>query len=59
MRTIRDLTGLSKKMNHDKVVKALNLIGDADLDLKGTSGLSEQAIAEVLVARLAQVVASK
>ena len=55
----KKLFGLSKKMNHDKVVKALHLIGDADLDLKGTSGLSEHAIAEILVARLAQVVASK
>ena len=55
----KKLFALSKKMDHEKIVKALNLIGDADLDLKGMSGLSEQAIAEVLVTRLARDVGSK
>jgi len=54
----KKLFALYKKMDHDKIVRALNLIGDADLDLKGTSGLSEKAIAEILVARLAQTVGS-
>lgn len=50
------LFALSKKMAHTNVVTALDLIGEADLDLKGLSGLSEQAIVEVLVARLCRVV---
>lgn len=49
---------LSSRLSHGAVVRALDLIGEADLALKGGSGLDERLIIEVLVARLAHLCAS-
>jgi DNA polymerase III delta subunit len=54
----KKLFTLSSRLTHDAVVRALDLIGEADLALKGGSGLEEQMVAEILVARLAHLCAS-
>ena len=54
----KKLFTLSSRLSHEAVVRALDLIGEADLALKGGSGLDERLIVEVLVARLAHLCAS-
>lgn len=53
------LFALSKRLPHEALVRALDLIGDADLALKGGSGLEERLIIEILVARLAYLCAAR
>ncbi len=45
----------SRRLGHDRIAAAIELLADADLDLRGNSGLTGQAVMEVLVARLAQL----
>jgi DNA polymerase-3 subunit delta len=42
----------SRKMGHDKVVRAMDLLATADLDLRGGKAWPETLVMEVLVARL-------
>ena len=48
----KKLWGLRSAIDPDVIRTALGLIADADLDLKGVSGLDERMIVEILVARL-------
>jgi DNA polymerase III delta subunit len=54
----KKLFALSSRISHEGVVRALDLIGEADLALKGGSGLDERLVIEVLVARLAHLCSS-
>ena len=54
----KKLFALSSRISHEGVVRALDLIGEADLALKGGSGLEERLVTEVLVARLAHLCAA-
>lgn len=47
---------LSRRLDSATMASAVGLIGDADLDLKGVTGLSELMIMEILVARLSRLV---
>jgi DNA polymerase-3 subunit delta len=44
-----------RKIGHDRVVRALDLLAGADLDLRGGKVWPEQLVMEVLVARLARL----
>ena len=52
------LLGLSRTLSSDAMGDAIGLIAQADLDLKGETGLPEQMVIEILVARLARLVRS-
>ncbi|MDH5238480.1 MAG: DNA polymerase III subunit delta, partial [Acidimicrobiia bacterium] len=43
----------SRRLGSDKVARAVRLIADADLDLRGCKDWPDQLVIEVLVARLA------
>jgi DNA polymerase-3 subunit delta len=45
----------ARRLGHDGVVRAVTLLGKADLDLRGASELTEEATLEVLVARLSRL----
>jgi len=45
----------TRKLGHDKVVRAMDLLATADLDLRGGKAWPENLVMEVLVARLAQL----
>jgi DNA polymerase III subunit delta len=44
-----------RKLGHDKVVRAIDLLATADLDLRGGKAWPETLVMEVLVARLARL----
>jgi DNA polymerase III subunit delta len=44
-----------RKMGHDRVLRALDLIANADLDLRGRKAWPETLVLEILVARLARL----
>lgn len=44
-----------RRLGHDGVAQAITLLSDADLDLKGASGLDEGILLDVLVARLCRL----
>jgi DNA polymerase-3 subunit delta len=44
----------TRRLGHEGVAAAIDLLGRADLDLRGGSGLPADVVLEVLVARLAQ-----
>ena len=46
---------LSKKLGQKKVRRAISLLCDADIDIRGATALQPVAVTEVLVARLAQM----
>jgi DNA polymerase-3 subunit delta len=46
----------SRRLGHERVTKAIQLLAAADLDLRGRLGWSDELIMEVLIARLAQLV---
>ena len=54
----KKLFTLSARLSHEAVVRALELIGEADLALKGGSVLEDRLVIEILVARLAHLCAS-
>lgn len=45
----------ARKLGHDRVARAVQLLAGADLDLRGRAGLPPEAVLEILVARLAQL----
>ncbi|MDH3755879.1 MAG: DNA polymerase III subunit delta [Acidimicrobiia bacterium] len=45
----------SRRLGGDKVARAVDLLGRADLDLRGATALPSDTVLEVLVARLAQL----
>ena len=47
---------LARRMDSGSIKDAVELVANADLDLKGMTGLSEAMIMEILVARLSRVV---
>jgi len=49
----------TRRIGSEPIAKAIHLLAAADLDLKGESGLESNTIVEVLVARLAQLVARR
>jgi DNA polymerase III subunit delta len=44
----------ARQLGHERIARAITLLATADLDLRGRSGLSEQLVSEVLIARLCQ-----
>lgn len=49
---------LSRKLGFDGIARAIELLADADVDLRGRSGLPGEVVMEILVARLARLGAS-
>jgi DNA polymerase-3 subunit delta len=49
----------SRRLGHDRLVEAIELLAAADLDLRGVSGLPSAAVLEILVARLARLSRSR
>ena len=47
----------ARKLGHDGVVRAIDLLADADLDLRGGKAWPDELVMEVLVARLARLAA--
>ena len=45
----------TRRLGSEPIAKAIVLLGTADMDLKGNTGLDPRTVIEVLVARLAQV----
>jgi len=45
----------SRRLGSEKIARAVRLLGDADLDLRGRSAWPPELVAEVLVARLASL----
>lgn len=45
--------GLSRRLGSGRIFRCIDLLGQADLDLRGDTGLPPEAVIEVLVARLA------
>lgn len=45
----------ARRIGHDQVVRAIGLLAEADLDLRGRSGIPPEVVLEILVARLAQL----
>ena len=54
----RRLLDQSRKLGSDAVYRAILLLGDADLDLRGVRDLPAETVMEVLIARLARLVPS-
>ncbi len=48
----------ARRMGSARIGRAVTLLADADLDLRGRSGLDDRTVLEVLVARLARLSAS-
>lgn len=46
----------SRRLGHDRITRAIRLLANADLDLRGRVGWPEELVMELLVARLAQLV---
>ncbi|MBW3574427.1 MAG: hypothetical protein KY450_06100 [Actinobacteria bacterium] len=44
-----------RRLGHDGVAKAVALLAQADLDLRGTKGWPEELVLDVLVARLSRL----
>jgi len=51
----RKVLAQSRRLGHDKVARAVTLLADADLDVRGRTGWEPGLVLEVLVARLAQL----
>ena len=49
----RKILGQTRKLGSEKVARAIGLLADADLALRGTVGWPDELVLEVLVARLA------
>jgi DNA polymerase-3 subunit delta len=47
--------GQARRLGHDRVVRAIDLLAEADLDLRGTKAWPAPLVLEVLVARLASL----
>lgn len=44
-----------RRMGHDKIARAISLLAEADLDLRGATAIPAETVLEVLVARLAHL----
>ena len=51
----RKALGQSRKLGHDRVVRAIELLAGADIDLRGGKAWPDLLVLEVLVARLARL----
>jgi DNA polymerase-3 subunit delta len=49
----------ARKLGPERVARAISLIADADLDLRGVLDWPDKLVIEVLVARLAQLVRTR
>jgi DNA polymerase III subunit delta len=47
--------GMARRMGHDRVVAAIGLLSEADLDLRGGKAWPDHLVLELLVARLARL----
>jgi DNA polymerase-3 subunit delta len=47
--------GQARRLGHDRVVRAIDLLAEADLDLRGGKAWPDHLVLEVLVARLATI----
>lgn len=47
--------GQARKLGHDRIVRIIDLLAQADLDLRGTKAWPDGLVLEVLVARLATI----
>jgi DNA polymerase-3 subunit delta len=45
----------SRKLGGKQIARAITLLAEADLDLRGRTGLPEKAVIQVLVARLSRL----
>ena len=45
--------GQTRRLGHERVVRAIDLLAEADLDLRGGKAWPDHLVLEVLVARLA------
>jgi DNA polymerase-3 subunit delta len=45
--------GQARRLGHERIVRAIDLLAEADLDLRGGKAWPDQLVLEVLVARLA------
>ncbi len=52
----RKALATAQALGHDGVVRAMTLLGDADLDLRGAQAWPDDLVLEVLVARLSRLV---
>jgi DNA polymerase-3 subunit delta len=48
----------SKRLGSERIARAVVLLSDADLDVKGRTGLPDAVVLEVLVARLSRLAPS-
>ena len=51
----KKILATGRRLGSDRIAKAMRLLGDADLDLRGRSAWPPELVAEVLVARLASL----
>jgi len=51
----RKALGQSRKLGHDRLVRVVDLLAEADLDLRGAKAWPSELVLEVLVARLATI----
>ena len=51
----RKILGQTRKLGSEKIARAIGLLADADLALRGTVDWPDELVLEVLVARLAQL----
>lgn len=49
----------SRRMGTQRIAQAMNLVSNADLDIKGATGLPPDLVLEVLIARLSRLVRAK
>ena len=49
----RKAMGQARRLGHDRIVRAIDLLAHADLDLRGGKAWPDGLVLEVLVARLA------
>jgi DNA polymerase-3 subunit delta len=45
----------ANRLGSGRIARAVQLLSEADLDLRGTTGLAGEAVVEVLVARLSRL----
>ena len=45
--------GQARRLGHDRIVRPIDLLAEADLDLRGGKAWPDHLVLEVLVARLA------
>ena len=51
----RKAMGQARRLGHDRIVRAVDLLAEADLDLRGGKAWPDSLVLEVLVARLATI----